>query len=167
MTDSKENTKEKSKKPSKNEMEEFKKKVKKDKKSSTNEDIGRKLATRELLERDFNEDCLKVSFNTSPDTRRAIMARKPNQEEFLKILALSVEASSLENQTTDAANKRLIDVYGKLNKLAADLSTDETLDEEFWKENVSFQTLQNFITELILAFQRGGALSEEDLESFR
>ena len=80
---------------------------------------------------------------------------------------MSVEASSLENQTTDAANKRLIDVYGKLNKLAADLSTDETLDEEFWKENVSFQTLQNFITELILAFQRGGALSEEDLESFR
>jgi len=147
-------------------MEEFKKKVT-TKKSSSNEDIGRKIATRTLLERDFNDDCLKVSFNTSPDTRRAIMARKPNQEEFLKILALSVEASSLENSSADSSNSKLVDVYDKLNKLAADLSVDDSLDEEFWRTKVSFQTLQNFISELIIAFQRGSNLSDEDLESFR
>ena len=163
MTDSKE----KPSNPSKKDMEEFKKKTLKEKKSSTTEDVSRKLATRELLERDFNEDCLKVSFNTSPDTRRAIMARKPNQEEFLKILSLSVEASNLEGQTTDAANRKLLDVYGKLNKLAADLSVDTSLDEDFWRNKVSFQTLQNFISELIISFQRGGSVSEEELESFR
>lgn len=147
-------------------MEKLKKKVDEGK-SKKDEDFARQIATRELLERDFNEDFLKVSFNTSPDTRRAVLAKKPNQEEFLKILKLSIEASNLESSSTDEANKRLMDVYKDLNKIAADLSVDKHLDEKFWSTKVSFETLQNFISELILSFQQGNRVSEEDLKSFR
>lgn len=136
-------------------------------KSKKDEDFARQIATRELLERDFNEDFLKVSFNTSPDTRRAILAKKPNQEEFLKILKLSIEASNLEASNAEESNKRLLEVYGDLNKIAAELSVDKHLDEEFWKSKVSFETLQNFISELILSFQSGNRVPEEDLKSFR
>lgn len=153
-------------KDTKGKQEEFKKKVK-DSKTKKDEDFTRQIATRELLERDFNEDFLKVSFNTSPDTRRAILARKPNQEEFLKILKLSIEASNLESSTTEESNKRLMEVYEDLNKIAAELSVDEALDEEFWCKNVSFETLQNFISELILSFQQGERVPEEDMKSFR
>jgi hypothetical protein len=151
---------------SKSKMDKLKKEVE-SKKTKKDEDFARQIATRELLERDFNEDFLKVSFNTSPDTRRAILARKPNQEEFLKILKLSIEASNLESSTTEDANKRLMEVYMDLNKIASELSVDESLDEEFWSKNVSFETLQNFISELILSFQQGTRVSEEDMKSFR
>jgi len=150
----------------KSKMDKLKKEVE-TKKSKKDEDFARQIATRELLERDFNEDFLKVSFNTSPDTRRAILARKPNQEEFLKILKLSIEASNLESSSTEDANKRLMEVYMDLNKIASELSVDESLDEEFWSKNVSFETLQNFISELILSFQQGTRVSEEDMKSFR
>ena len=150
----------------KSKMDKLKKEVE-TKKSKKDEDFARQIATRELLERDFNEDFLKVSFNTSPDTRRAILARKPNQEEFLKILKLSIEASNLESSSTEDANKRIMEVYMDLNKIASELSVDESLDEEFWSKNVSFETLQNFISELILSFQQGTRVSEEDMKSFR
>ena len=150
----------------KNQMEKLKKKID-DGKSKKDEDFARQIATRELLERDFNEDFLKVSFNTSPDTRRAVLAKKPNQEEFLKILKLSIEASNLESSNAEESNKRLLEVYGDLNKIAAELSVDKHLDEEFWSSKVSFETLQNFISELILSFQSGNRVPEEDIKSFR
>ena len=150
----------------KEKMENLKKKIDEGK-SKKDEDFARQIATRELLERDFNEDFLKVSFNTSPDTRRAILAKKPNQEEFLKILKLSIEASNLEASTAEESNKRLLEVYSDLNKIAAELSVDKHLDEKFWSKHVSFETLQNFISELILSFQSGNRVPEEDLKSFR
>jgi hypothetical protein len=150
----------------KEKMDNLRKKID-DGKSKKDEDFARQIATRELLERDFNEDFLKVSFNTSPDTRRAVLAKKPNQEEFLKILKLSIEASNLESSNAEESNKRLLEVYGDLNKIAAELSVDKHLDEEFWKSKVSFETLQNFISELILSFQSGNKVPEEDLKSFR
>ena len=150
----------------KEQMDKLKKKIDEGK-SKKDEDFARQIATRELLERDFNEDFLKVSFNTSPDTRRAVLAKKPNQEEFLKILKLSIEASNLEASNAEESNKRLLEVYGDLNKIAAELSVDKHLDEEFWKSKVSFETLQNFISELILSFQSGNRVPEEDLKSFR
>jgi hypothetical protein len=82
-------------------------------------------------------------------------------------LKLSIEASNLESSSTEAANKRLLDVYSDLNGIAADLSVDKKLDKVFWSTKISFEALQNFISELILSFQQGGKVSEEDLKSFR
>jgi len=136
-------------------------------KSVKKEDYIKQLATRERLERDYKEDSLYVSFNSSPETRRTILARKPNQEEFLKILALTIEASRYEGKFDDKSLARMSEIYGNLHKMAASLSIDDRLDEEFWAKHVSFNTLQNFITELITESQKGTSVSEEDLKTFR
>jgi len=141
-------------------MEEFKKKVEKSKKLKE-EDYARQLATRELLERDYKEDYIRVSFNTSPETRRTILARKPNQEEFIKILTMSLEAANPES------SDKLLEMSSDLHKLAARLSVDKKLDEEFWAKKVSSETLQNFITELMIALQQGTRIPEEEMKKFR
>jgi len=131
------------------------------------EDFIKQLATREKLERDYKEDTLFVTFYSSPETKRTILARKPNQEEFLKILALTIEAARYEGKVDDKSLTRMKDIYGGLNEMAASLSSDPKLDKEFWGKCVSFNTLQNFITELITESQKSTSVPEEELESFR
>lgn len=131
------------------------------------EDFIKQLATREKLERDYKEDSLYVTFNSSPETRRTILARKPNQEEFIKILALTIEAARHEGKLDDKSLTRMKEIYEGLNQMAASLSVDNKLDEEFWAKHVSFTTLQNFITELITESQRGSAVTEDEMKSFR
>jgi preprotein translocase subunit Sss1 len=150
--------------------EKFKKLEEKIKKSEgiNKEDVVKQFATREKLERDFKEDKIIVTFNSSPETRRSVLARKPNQKEFIDILDLSVQASRFSGKGDIESLEKLKTIYSNLNKIAAGLCIDKSLNAEFWQSSVSFATLQNFISELINASQQpSGGITESDLKSFR
>ena len=158
-----------------NKFKELEKKIEKKKLTDTAELI-KQIATRDKLERDFKEDILTVEFNTSPETRRAIKARRPTQEEMVDIMRLSAEAALYEAAMYDTSLKpkelkdvydKMIKIYEKLPELAASLAIDKTLDAEFWRKHISFSALQNFITELIKATQAGSTVTPEELKSFR
>lgn len=133
------------------------------------EEAMKQIATRAKLERDFKEDTLYITFNTSPETERTLLARRPTHSEMVTILKLSSEASKYEGRV-DAESDKMVDIYNQLPELAARLSVDTTLDEEFWKDFVSFSTLQNFITQLIIETQRGtgpGGMTPDEIDTFR
>ena len=141
-------------------------KASEDKKKKVSGDPKKNLATRTKLERDYIEDTLDVTFNTSSETQRTVKARKPNKEEFLQLLKLNLDATRFEGAGDTESLQGIIEVYEKMDKLAADLTIDKTLNEEFWSKHVSFDTLQSFIGELIIASQTGG-ITEDDLNKFR
>lgn len=130
------------------------------------EEVSSLLATRDKLERDYLEDTIQVTFNTSPQTVRTILARRPSNKEMIRILTLSAQAAKYEGSEDPEALGKMVDIYKDLHKIAAKLSVDESLDERFWSEKVSFTTLQNFITELINESQKPG-ISPEELRKFR
>jgi len=136
------------------------------KKGGDKQKIIQQIATRDKLERDYKEDLLSVDFQSSPETKRMIKAKRPTQTEMMTIMRLSAEAAIYEGKMDPQSLQRMVDIYDKLPKLAAVLATDKNLDEAFWKTKVSFSTLQNFITELIRVTQQG-PMSEEDMKSFR
>jgi len=136
------------------------------KKGSDKQKIITQIATRDKLERDYKEDLLSVDFQSSQETKRMIKAKRPTQTEMMTIMRLSAEAAIYEGKMDPQSLQRMVDIYDKLPKLAASLTTDKTLDEVFWKTKISFSTLQNFITELIRVTQQG-PMSEADMESFR
>jgi len=164
-----ENSKDKSKinqKSKEDRMKALKEKANKSSRTSP-EDFVKQLATRQKLERDYEEDKLYVSFHSSPETKRTILARKPNQEEFLKILTLTIEASKFEGRMDEKSLEGMKRVFIDLNEMAADLSIDKSLNKEFWSKKVSFTTLQNFIGELINESQKGTGVTEEEMTTFR
>jgi len=128
--------------------------------------IIKQIATRDKLERDYKEDLLDVVFNSSSETKRTVKARRPTQDEMINIMRLSTEAALYENRMDSKSIQRMLDIYDQLPKIAAKLSADSSLTEEFWKTKISFYALQSFITELIKANQ-AGPIPEEDLKSFR
>jgi hypothetical protein len=131
-------------------------------------DFLKQLVTRDKLERDFKEDKIYVTFNSSPETRRTVLARRPNQKEFIDILSLSIQAANFEGKGDTESLEKLSDIYTGLPKIAANLCIDKNLNTDFWTNYVSFITLQNFIGELVAASQKPlGGLTEEDLKSFR
>lgn len=148
-------------------MKELKGKVRK-KTEVNQEEFAKQLATRSKLERDYEEDIIKVTFNSSPETRRTIQARRPNKREFLEILSLSIQASKFEGLGDAKSLENLGEIYTGLHQVAAKLSVDKTLDEKFWETKVSFVTLQNFIGEVMNEAQRGvGGVTEDELKNFR
>ncbi len=156
---------EEAKTPLELEKEKLEKKVEK-KEQGDLQEILKQIATRDKLERDYKEDLLNVVFNSSIETRRTIKARRPTQEEMISIMRLSTEAAMYEGRMDQKSIQRMLDVYDQLPKIAAKLSVDTTLNEEFWKTKISFFSLQSFITELIKANQ-AGPVSEEEMKSFR
>ena len=124
------------------------------------------LATRDKLERDYIEDKVYVTFSTSPETKRTILARRPSNKEMIQILTLSAQAAKYEGSADPDALIKMVEIYDQLHKIAAKLSVDKSLNEKFWSENVSFSTLQSFITELITESQKPG-ISPEELKKFR
>jgi len=148
--------------------EDWKKFQEKLKKSETKKSIEflQQLATREKLERDYKEDIIRVTFETSPETKRTILARRPTHKEMIKLIDMVVAASAMEQPTDRESLKKLASVYRELPKMAASLCIDKQLDEKFWSEKVSWNALQNFLNELIAAAQSPG-LTKEELESFR
>lgn len=141
-----------------------------DKKKPSKKDTLHQIATRAKLERDYVEDTLYVTFSTSPETKRTVIARRPTHVEMVTLMKLSTQAANAEGQTDPQSLEKMVEVYNSLPKLAAKLCVDKSLDEDFWTNNVSFGTLQNFITTLITATQQGvgpNTVSGEDLQSFR
>jgi hypothetical protein len=139
------------------------------KESKDSDDYVQTLATREKLERDFVEDKIYITFNSSPETRRTVIARRPTQKEFLEILNLSIQAAKYEGRGDPESLEQLIKISNNLNKIAANLCVDKRLDEDFWQNRVSFSTLQNFIAEIINSSNKPsiGQVGEAELKSFR
>ncbi len=154
-----------SKKITKEDVKKFREEVGKKKHGDTKK-IILQIATRDKLERDYKEDLLDVDFYSSPETKRMIKAKRPTQKEMMMIMRLSAEASIYEGKMDSKSLQRMVDIYDKLPKLAASLSVDPKLDEKFWTDNISFSTLQNFITELIRVTQMG-PMTEEEMTKFR
>ncbi len=125
------------------------------------------IATRTKLERDYDEDKIEVIFSTSPETKRKVLAKRPNNKEMVNIMTLSAQASRAEGSMNADNLESMVGIYQRLAKMAANLSCDKKLDEQFWDENVSFTTLQNFITELIEASQKGYSIPQETMKKFR
>jgi len=151
--------------PSPEDWERFREKLKKSEMQKSVEFL-QQLATREKLERDYKEDIIRVTFETSPETKRTVLARRPTHKEMIKIIEMVVAASSMETPTDKEGLKKLAEVYKELPKMAAMLCIDKKLDEKFWSEKVSLNALQNFLNEVIAAAQAPG-LTKEELESFR
>ena len=143
----------------------FEKKLKKTD-SLKKDDFIRDFATRAMLEKDFKDDTIRVSFNTSPSTRRTILSRKPTPSEYLKILTLYIEAMRLESVATADTVEKLKEVQLDMYKLAADLSTDKQLDEKFWANCISLMTLYAFFQAVMESAQQGN-IPEGELKSFR
>ena len=150
----------------KEKVEEFKKQVEKENKVTKRELIDI-VATREILERDYNEDTIEVIFNSSPSTRRKIISHKPTGEQMTELMMLNAQAIILENQpSNENIVSKLTKVYEKFGELAANLTVDKKLDKEFWNTKVSTNALNSFISELMrIVFQ--GPLQERELEKFR
>jgi len=147
-------------------LEELKDKIKTTENKKA-EEIKSLLATREKLERDYKEDIIKVTFSTSPETKRAILARRPTNEEMITLLSLISQATKLEGSADAEALEEMTKIYGKLGSIAAKLSIDESLDEEFWNTKISWATLNNFISELIVESQKSSGISQEEMKKFR
>ena len=147
-------------------FEDLKKKIDNKKHVDTQVVIAQ-IATREKLERDYKEDILDVVFYSSPGTQRKIKAKRPTQSEMMTIMRLSAEAAVYEGRMDTKSLAKMVDIYEKLPELAANLSVDKTLNPDFWKNKVSFATLQNFITEVIKETQKGTGAASEELKSFR
>jgi len=144
-------------------------KVKNDKgkKQKLVEEATTLIATRSKLERDYDEDKIEVVFSTSPETKRKVLAKRPTNKEMIAIMMLSASASKYEGSAEPDSLVKMVEIYEKLASMAADLSVDPELDAEFWDCHVSFSTLQNFITELIDASQRGHSVSQDEMKKFR
>lgn len=129
--------------------------------------IPKIIATREKLERDFQEDILEITFKSSGQTERTLIARKPSQDEMMTIMRLSAEAAIYEGRMDPDSLGRMVDIYSKLPELAAALCIDKTLDAEFWKKSTSFGTLSNFIIEVIRVTQTGGPnITTDEMKTF-
>jgi len=147
-------------------IEELKEKI--DKKQKTDvQEVVKQIATRDKLERDYEEDILHVTFNSSPETKRTVRAKRPTQKEMMTIMRLSAEAAMYEGKMDPSSLGKMVAIYEKLPELAATLVVDKRLDSKFWSEKISFATLQNFITELIRETQKGTGIPEPEMKSFR
>jgi len=130
-------------------------------------DVHSLISTRTKIEGDYDDDLIKVTFNTSPETRRTILAKKPTNKEMITIMKLSAQAAKYEGSADPDSLVKMVEIYEQLSGIADKLSLDKALDTIFWNEKVSFSTLQNFITELITESQKGTGVTESELKKFR
>jgi hypothetical protein len=171
MTNESKDGDQKDKKPNKEKFDKLRDQIKeteKKKQAQNYQDAQTLIATREKIERDYVEDTIKITFNTSPQTKRTILARRPTNKEMITILRLSAEASKYEGSNDPDALIHMIEIYDQLGGIASNLSVDDNLDEEFWNDKVSFPALQDFITSLIsLSQEVEGGVNEKEMENFR
>ena len=79
----------------------------------------------------------------------------------------SIQAAKYEGRGDPKALEEMTRIWKDLGKIAAELSIDPNLDQDFWENRVSSTTLQNFISELIVVTQRGTSLPAEEIQRFR
>ena len=125
------------------------------------------MSIRSKIERDYKEDILDIKFNTSPNTIRTVKAKRPSLTEMISIMEMSVIAAKYEGSGDADSLSKMMNIYNRLSEVASKLSIDKTLDKEFWESKVSFTTLQNFITSLIIEVQVGTGVVEKDMKKFR
>jgi len=82
-----------------------------------------------------------VTFKTADGKERTIKAKKPSHYQMLKLLTLSIKISELSGKTDATSQKELIKIMADLPKLAAEISIDDKLDEEFWSKGVTSDAL--------------------------
>ena len=76
-------------------LKEIEEKSKKKNKISS-EELGKLITTRAKLERDYKEDIIEVEFKTSPQTTRKLEVRRPNNEQYIELLNLVLQASKFQ-----------------------------------------------------------------------
>lgn len=146
------------------------KKIKEGEKKAKKEDavdFYKQIATRSIIERDFKEDNIVVTFETAPNIKRSVKARRPTHKEMMEITKLSIEANKYEGKGDIESLEKMTSIWENLGEMADKFSIDAQLDKDFWENCVSFSTLQNFITELILAVQKGTGMPEDEMQKFR
>ncbi len=125
------------------------------------------ISTRDRLERDYNEDVLRVTFQTSSETFRTLEAHKPTNKEMSTIMVLAGRALKAEQSNDPDDILELSKIYSTMAGIAAKLSVDETLDEEFWDGSIGSDMLSNFINGIVTTTQRRSGVNPEDMKSFR
>lgn len=125
------------------------------------------ISTRDRLERDYKEDILRVTFQTSSETYRTIESRKPTNKEMSIIMILAAKALKAEQSKDPEDILGLSEIYSNMAGLAAKLAVDKTLDEEFWNSCIGSDMLSNFVNGLVMATQRRSGISPEDMSKFR
>jgi len=145
---------------------EFEAKLKKSEEKKAAE-FMKELATRDKLERDFKEDIMYVTFETSPETKRTVLTRRPTHSEMLELIRLLITVSKFGGEAmTEDDFKKFEDAYEKLPKIAASLCVKPTLDEKFWSQVATWDALQSFINAVLSAGQ-SPRISEQEMKSFR
>ena len=145
---------------------EFETKLKKSEEKKAAEFI-KELATREKLERDFKEDIMYVTFETSPETKRTVLTRRPTHSEMLELIKLLITVSKFgEESMTEEDFKKFEEAYEKLPKIAASLCIKPKLDYKFWSQVATWDALQSFINAVLSAGQ-SPRISEQEMKSFR
>lgn len=160
-------TKKKEKLDPKAQAMELLKKEREKRKAEKQIEIYHQIATRDIIERDFKEDTIPITFETAPNVKRTVLARRPTHKEMLKLMKLFTEASITQTKNDPESFRRMLEIIKDFASMAASFTVDESLDEEFWSEHVSFTILQNFMTELINQSITGGQLTAEQIKSFR
>jgi len=125
------------------------------------------IATRDRIERDYIEDQIYVTFKTSAETKRTIVAKRPTNSEMIQIIQLFALLTKFQAENDYESLMELSKIYERLHDIAANLSVDKKLDKEFWSKKVSNASLQDFINKVILASQQGIMMPEEEMQSFR
>jgi len=98
-------------------FDELKEKI--DKKKTTDiQEVIKQIATRDKLERDYEEDILYVTFYSSPETKRTVLAKRPTQKEMMTIMRLSAEAAIYEGKMDNNSLDKMVSIYEKLPELA-------------------------------------------------
>ena len=142
-------------------------KLKKKGKTQDIESIKKMVGIRSRIERDYEEDVLEVSFDTSPQTKRIVRAKRPSLIEMISIMEMSAIAAKYEGSSKPDALSKMVEIYKKLSVTATNLSLNKELNEDFWSSKVSFTTLQSFITSLIMEAQKGQGVGDKDMKTFR
>ena len=144
----------------------FKEKLAKTEAKQT-EEILKQIATRNKLERDFNEDLLQITFKTSPETERTILSKRPSHDQVVEILRIMTSAAMIDKVEDPEKLHKITSDYAKLPKIAAELSVDKSLDEKFWSKTASSMALQNFLNAVIAKSMEPVGLTPSEMKSFR
>jgi hypothetical protein len=166
MGDTKEQTTAEAKAEVQRRLKEIERKSKK-KEQKPQMEVSHQIATRAKLERDYIEDTIAVTFKSSPQTERTVLARRPNNEEYLKLLTLGIQLSKLETNP-NATIEEITSILRELGGISAKLTVDKSLDKTFCNTMVSSITLQLFVNALLETSQSDyGQVPESEMKSFR
>ena len=152
------------KQKAKRELEAKQEKVKENKGVSSL-DYLRTIATKAVIEKDFLDNYMMVTFETAPGVERTIKTKKPTHNEMIEMIKFAIELSAIQN-STDISKTNILGIYDRFAPMAADACIDKSFDVEFWN-NAPDTVLQNFVNAYITKSQGGTSIPDSELKSFR